>query len=512
MFDIILQGFLEDVRGALPTGEWQAMYPEIIILLFALLAPLVALGNTDRKGMQMFAAIGVGGAFFMTLASVFDYAVGPFSWQYVGASLFGGVYEVTLASQLFKTIFLGVAFLAIIGMGRVLRGDVEEDWGEFYSLILFATLGMMVVASATELMTLFIGIETASLCSYLLAAFHRDRIGGEASLKYFSFGAVASGLTLFAISLIYGAAGTTRIPELASVFVSGNEFDGLSTIAIVLLLGGLGFKISSVPFHLWSPDVYHGAPAPVAGMLATASKAMGFAAVFNIFLVGLVGVKSNWELAVALIATVTMVVGNFVAIQQTSLRRMLAYSSVAQAGYLLIALAVGTWFAVGAGILHLFVNAAMKLGAFLIVGALITYGLGDHLAGYRGLGKRAPFLAFAMAIFLFSMAGLPPFGGFTSKFILFSSAVDVGVVDQLGWLLWLAVFAVLNSAVSLVYYVRVIRTMYVEKADDDAPRLDVGSGTTFAVGVCLALVLMVGVWPQWFIDQAMLAAQAMLAP
>ncbi len=495
---------------------WQSLTPELVVLLFALLAPIVGLWNTDRKGMQQFAAIGVGGAGLLTLGSVFHFDQNipgtgiRFTLQYIGEDL-KGVYAVTEASQLLKLVFLSVALLAIIGMGRTLKGRVEEDWGEFYSLILFATLGMMIVASATELMTLFLGIEMASLCSYLLAGFHRDRIGAEAALKYFSFGAVASALTLFAISLLYGMAGSTRIADLAQAITIGGGFDTISIVAVVMLLAGLGFKISSIPFHLWAPDVYQGAPAPVAGMLATASKTMGFAAVFQIFLVGLWGVKANWELAVGIIAVATMFTGNLIALQQDSLRRMLAYSSIAQAGYLLIAVAVGTWYAVGGGILHLIVNAAMKLGAFLIIGVLLTVGLHDDVRGYRGLGKRAPFLALAMTLFLLSMAGIPPLGGFTSKFVLFGAAVDVGIVNSLGWLLWLAIFAVLNSAISLYYYLRVIRAMYVEEHDGAEVPLTIGMGTTIAVGACLLVVLAIGVWPQWFIDASMEAAQSLLA-
>ncbi len=499
----------------LPDLSWQSLTPELVVLLFALLAPIVGLWDTDRRGLQQFAAIGLGGSFLLTLGSLFGATWDipgtsiDFTLEYLGSSL-KGAYAVTVASQTLKLLFLGVAFVAVLGVGRPLRGRTEEDWGEFYSLLLFATLGMMVVASAQELFTLFLGIETTSLSSYLLAGFRRDREGAEAGLKYFVIGAISSGATLFAISLLYGMAGTTTLSGIAAAVTEGSGVDAVSVVAIVLLLVGLGFKISMVPFHAWAPDVYNGAPVPVAGMLAAASKAMGFVAIFQVFLVGLGGVKANWELAVALLAVASMFFGNLVAIQQTSLRRMLAYSSIAQAGYLLIAVAVGTAYAVGGGILHLFVNAAMKLGAFLVVGALLMVGVPDHLDGWKGLGRRAPFLAFAMTVFLLSMAGLPPLGGFTSKFVLFSGAVDVGVTQDLGWLLWLAGAAVVASAVSLYYYLRVIRTMYVDAAPDGAGRLEVGSGVAWAVFACLAAVILIGVWPQWFVQAAMEAARSLL--
>ncbi len=497
--------------------EWQALTPEFVVLLFALLAPIVALWDTDRRGMQQFALIGMGGSFLLTLGSLlgtaFDIPVSgtDFTLEYIGSTI-KGVYSVTYASQLFKLIFLGVGVLAIIGMGRPLKGKTEQDWGEFYSLLLFATLGMMVVASAQELFVLFLGIEMASMSSYLLATFRRDRIASEAGLKYFTIGAISSGMTLFAISLIYGMAGTTQIAQLASVITIDSGYDAISLVAIVLLLAGLGFKISSVPFHAWAPDVYSGAPVPIAGVLASASKAMGFIAIFHIFLVGLIGVKGNWQLAVALIATASMFVGNLVAVQQQNVRRMLAYSSIAQAGYILIALAVGTWYAVGGGIFHLMTNAAMKLGAFIIVGALLYLGVPDQVQSYRGLSRKTPFLAFAMTVFLLSMAGLPPLGGFWSKFVLFSAAIDEGVNNDLGWLIWLAVIAVVNSAISLYYYLRLIRAMYVEGQDDheDAMPLTISLGTKVAVGACLVGVVVMGFYPQWFIDASMHAARSLL--
>jgi NADH-quinone oxidoreductase subunit N len=491
--------------------EWQAATPEFVVLLFALLAPLVGLWDTDRKGMQQFALIGLIGGFLLTLGSLLNarydlpFTDVDFTLEYIDTNI-GGIYAISYASQLLKLLFLGVGVIAVLGIGRPLKGKAEEDYGEFYSLLLFATFGMMVVASAQELFTLFLGIELTSMSSYLLAAFRRDRVGSEAGLKYFVIGAISSGMTLFAISLLYGMSGTTIIADMAATITVGGSYDAASLLAIVLLLAGLGFKISAVPFHAWAPDVYSGAPVPVAGVLASASKAMGFVAIFQVFLVGLVGVKSNWELAVGLLAVITMTVGNLVALQQTNLRRMLAYSSIAQAGYLLIAVAVGTF--------HLLTNAAMKLGAFLIVGALLYAGIPDHIDGWKGLGKRAPLLAFAMTVFLLSMAGLPPFGGFASKFVLFSGAVDVGVTEGLGWLTWLAVAAVLNSALSLYYYLRVIRAMYVDAPETvegaAVERIEVPMGTTVAVLLCLGLVLAMGLVPQPFVEVSMKAAQDLL--
>lgn len=504
--------------------NWQVLMPELVVLLFAVMAPIVALGGSDRKGMQGFTLMGLGFALVMTIASLIPDANGrlglhfpmpglgtDFTTQWIGAQLpdENPVYAITQASQLLKLLFLAVGFVAVLGVGRPLKGRVEEDWGEFCSLILFSILGMMVVVSSRELFTLMLGVETASLSSYLLAAFARNQAGAEAGLKYFVIGAVSSGMSLFGVSVLYAATGTTHLAGIASHLTLGSGLDGIAILGAVLFAAGLGFKISLVPFHAWAPDVYSGSPAPVAGVLASASKAMGFIALAQVFLVALWNVKADWELAVALLAVATMFVGNLIALQQTNLRRMLAFSSIAQAGYLMIAIAVGSWYALGGAILHLFVNAAMKLGAFLVIGALLWAGIPDHVDNWKGLGKRAPFLALAMAIFLFSMAGLPPFGGFVSKFVLFSGAVQPAVQQGVTWLWVLAGAAILNSAISLYYYLRVVRAMYVEKGDSE-DRLPVGPGITIAVGVCLALVLAVSVFPQWFFDQSMTAAHTML--
>lgn len=528
-----------------PFQLWQAIEPEILIAAFAILVPLMALPGRrrkdgtrvpgmDRAGIRQFTLLGLLFALLLTLGSLARFSIEqvpfprlglgsiqlgpfPFSLDFIGATV--GTLSVTYASQLFKVVFLAIAFLVVLGMGRPLRGKADEDWGEFCSLILFATLGMMVVASANELITLVLGIETASMASYILAGFRRDRAGAEASLKYFTIGAISSGLLVFAVSLLYGIAGTTSIPALAASITAG-PFDALLFIPIVMFLAGLGFKVSSVPFHAWAPDVYAGAPPPVVGLLASGSKAMGFVAAFNVFVVGLGGVKASWQMAIAAVAAASILFGNLVALQQNSVRRMLAYSSIAQAGYVLIAVVVGTsgadaaWgnepgtWAVGGGIFHLLTNAAMKLGAFLIVGALLWAGIPDTIDGWKGLGKRSPLFAFCMTLLLLSMAGLPPLGGFASKFVLFSAAIDAGANAGLGWMVWLAAIAIAGSAVSLFYYLRLIRAMVVEPGEPG--RLDAPNGTIAAVVICTAAVVLMGLWPGPFMDVSFNAAEDLL--
>ncbi len=513
-------GWFKDIAAKLPPLDWQGLTPELTVLLFAVLLPLVSLGNPDRRSIRQFALFGLGGGFALTAASLANAHMDElgnfqinFDWRYIGHTL-GGVYSFTFASQLLKLVFLGAGFLAVLGMGRPLKGRSEEDLGEFLALLLFAVLGMMLVASSKDLIVLVLGIEMASMSSYLMAGMRRDAVGAEASLKYFTIGAISSSLMLFGVSLLYGMAGSTHFDVIASRVVSHGPFDVAMLLPIVFLLGGIGFKLSSVPFQAWAPDVYAGAPAPVAGLLASASKAMGLAAVVLVFLQALPGAKENWQLIVALVAAGSMFFGNLVALQQTNLRRMLAYSSIAQAGYLLIAVAAagntqdhGVWV-VGGAVLHVIVNAAMKLGAFLAIGALLLAGVPDTLDGWKGLGRRAPLLSFAMVLFMLSMAGLPPMAGFQSKFLIFSGAIDAGVNLNYGWLTALAVIAVVNSAISLFYYLRVMRTMYVEPGPEG--RVDVNVGSTIAVAVCALAILVIGVWPQPFTDASFHAARDLL--
>jgi NADH-quinone oxidoreductase subunit N len=253
-----------------------------------------------------------------------------------------------------------------------------------------------------------------------------------------------------------------------------------------------------VPFHMWAPDVYEGAPTPISGLLAAASKKMGFAAFFKIFLIGILVSKAQWEAAVAVLAIVTMTVGNLIAVSQTNIKRMLAYSSIAQAGYILIALPVATQYALAGGIFHILTHAFMKSGAFMIVAAMGAVAVGERLDDFKGLSKRSPFLAFSMTLFLLSLAGMPPLAGFASKFVLFSSAVYSSLEPGQSWLIWLAIAGVLNSALSLYYYARVIKFMYMEKGAEGKIRVPPMMGAAIAFAV--VMVVLIGVFPDPFVS------------
>ncbi|MHB8603640.1 MAG: NADH-quinone oxidoreductase subunit N [Thermoplasmatota archaeon] len=443
------------------------------------------------------------------LLSATEQATAPGSLV-TGATAFN-LLEVSPFVYLFQLVFLAVAGVVVLASPSYYKAKHQ---GEYYALILLSLVGMMVVASARDLVMLFVGIELASFCTYALAGFFKNAPdSSEAAVKYFIVGSLSSALTLFGISLFYGLAGSTQfadinrytgqvMQQLASR--PTDPFPALLVFAWGFLLAGFGFKIALVPFHNWAPDVYDGSPTTISAFLSAGSKKMGFAALFKVFLFGLIAVKANWMWAAGLVAIVTMTVGNVVALSQKSIKRMLAYSSIAQAGYMLIALPIATQYALAGGLFHIVTHAFMKSGAFLVVAAVAAVGVGETLDDWKGLGKRTPFLAFAMAVFMISFAGLPPLAGFASKFVLFSAAVQAG-----GWFVWLAVFGILNSVVSLFFYARLIRVMYVEDGPSTEP-LRVGLGASVAVGIALVAVIGIGLYPAPVFDLATKAASVLL--
>lgn len=464
-----------------------AFLPQLLLVLFALVMPALDYVFKDKRVLT-----------FAALAPLIGYAVALASWTVggywepsaVGMSM--PLIEVNLFSGLFALAFVAVGIIVVLSSYEFVRG--ERNQGEYYALILLAITGMTVVALSADLIVLFVGLEIAGIASFALSGFSKsEKRSAEAATKYFIVGGFSSALTLFAISLFYGVAGTTEIAALGSemeaMFSAVDGSHSVAVMATVMLIAGLGFKIAAVPFHMWAPDVYEGAPTPISGLLAAASKKMGVAALFKIFLIGIIVTKSDWDVAIAVMAILTMTVGNVIAVAQTNIKRMLAYSSIAQAGYILIVLPIGTEYAVAGGLFHVLTHAFMKSGAFMVVAALTVRGVGEHIDDYRGLAKRSPFLAFSMLLFLLSLAGIPPLAGFASKFVLFSSAVDASLVPGQSWLVWLAVAGVLNSALSLYYYARVIKRMYMEKGSEDRVSVPwmTGAAILFAAIMTVAL-------------------------
>ncbi len=423
-------------------------------------------------------------------------------------TMFYSTLSIDALSQFFKLVFLAVAL--IVSVASIKYNENSDHTEEFYTLVLFATFGMMVVASANDLILLFCAFELASLATFALAGFEKKNARSlEGAMKYFVIGAVSSALMLFGISFVYGATGTTSIPAIAenAALLAENP---IGLVAVVLLIAGFGFKMALVPFHMWAPDAYQGSPSVVSSLLAAGSKKMGFVAAFRVFILALAALQPDWQFAFTILAVVTMTFGNVVAVSQTSVKRMLAYSSLAQAGYMAMAFVVMTPMALTGGIFYILAHAFMKGGAFIAAAAVVwmitsqktgDLNVPDHLDSFRGLGKRMPLAALSMTIFVFALAGIPPTAGFMAKFVLFSSTIEAGMA-------WLAVVAILNSALSLFYYARLVRYMYFLPPEGKK----IGMPFPYAAALLLATagVLAMGIWPEPFLQWAMDAAQVLI--
>jgi NADH-quinone oxidoreductase subunit N len=364
--------------------------------------------------------------------------------------------------------------------------------GEYASLVLFAAAGMALLSAATSLVGLFLGLESFTLALYILIAFHKQGVeGAEAGLKYLVLGAVATGFLAFGIALIYTASGSFHLPEAVAPLAAGTEMRPVALLGWAMLLVAIGFKVSLVPFHLWTPDVYQGAPAPVTGLLATGSKGAVFAALVTLF----AGMPAGGELAPILagLAAVTLLVGTLAALPQQNVKRMLAYSSVVHMGYVLTGLLAGGTAGRSAVVFYLVAYAAVTLGAFGVIASLADgQGEPQDYADLRGLGYRHPFRAGALAVFLFSLAGIPPTAGFIGKFSIFYAAIQAGY-------LWLALLGVLASLISLVYYLRPVIVLFM--AEEEAPvRHPGGAEEHAALLVCLAAALLLGFLPGPLLD------------
>ena len=444
--------------------------PELLLVASIMAIPALYIATENNKSYSICANMTLALSFLLLILFWFypdEVSFEKNSSVYIIYSHF----KVDTFSQLFKIIFVLTALTVSVLSGSYFEED-EPHQAEYYTLLLSSTLGMMLVASATDFLTLFLGIEISAFSSYAMVAFRKqDDKSTEAGAKYFLIGAFSSALTLYGISLLYALTGSITFEGMRSFFtglnnevVSGN-FDEVIFISSLFILAGLGFKIAVVPFHAWAPDVYQGAPTPVTTLLAAGSKAMGFVALFRVFLFTMEAVSDEWKLILGIIALASMTIGNLAAITQDDIGRMLAYSSIAQAGYILIAVPALTDDAVSGAIAHTMVHAFMKGGAFVIVAGVGAAGLGYSLDSYKGLAARSQLLALSMTVCLLSLVGIPPFAGFISKFLLFYGALQAGLSGDT-WIIALVIAGVLNSALSLYYYLKVIRFMYLYDAVD----------------------------------------------
>jgi NADH-quinone oxidoreductase subunit N len=459
----------------LPAVDLRPLLPLLVLAATAALVLLLDLvPPRERKDHLGFvSALGVVGTLIVTYWMTFS--VG-------GGELRGFRGMVVLDSYaLFFNIVIGYAtgIVLLLSMDYIRREGQEA--GEFYALVLFSALGMMLMASAGDLIMVFLGLETMSVALYVLTGFFRNRIeAGEASMKYFLIGAFASGFFIYGIALIFGATGSTNLDRIANAVAAGAGGDPMLVIGFGLLLVGFGFKISSVPFHMWAPDAYEGAPTSVAALIATGSKAAAFAALLRVLLTAVRGAPLDWPLLMWGLAALTMTVGNVVALAQQNLKRMLAYSSIAHVGYMLVGVVAGGSLGTGSVLFYLLVYTFTTAGAFGVILLLERDGReAVQLADYGGLAARHPLAALALSVFLLSLIGIPPTAGFVGKFYLFGAAVKSGYV-------WLAVIGVLNSAVAAYYYLRLIVFMYMREPE--------GAPTVLAPSLSGALALVVALW------------------
>jgi NADH-quinone oxidoreductase subunit N len=416
-------------------------------------------------------------------------------------SFLGGMLRVDAFSIFFDMLVLGATALVVLAAISYLRERVTYR-SEFYGLIVFVALGMSLAVAAGNLIMVYVAMETISITSYILVGYLReDKKSNEAAMKYFLYGAVSGAVMLYGMSLLYGVTGTTDLSEMAAFF-GGGSIVGVEWIAIpsiILLLVGFGFKIALVPFHQWSPDTYEGAPTPMTAFLSVGPKAAGFAILMRVFLTALPEFLVNWTALLAGISMVTMTVGNLIAIRQTNIKRMLAYSSIAQAGYILIGFVAVTpdsssaFNGINGTMIYLLAYLFTNLGAFMTVIA-VEEGTGSNtISDYAGLMKRSPWLAATMLVFLLSLAGIPATGGFIGKLFVFGAAIQLRFIA-------LAVVGILNSAIAVFYYFNVIRYMFFTPAAEDATPISVPAGISVVLAIALIMTLFIGLYPQPFLD------------
>jgi NADH-quinone oxidoreductase subunit N len=486
--------------------DWFGALPEIALLVFAVAVILLDL-FIDRKGVL--AVVSIIGILVAGLFSV--------GFWNVNLYFFNDMFRVDNYAVFFKLLFLGIVLLIILASKDYVN-KFKRFQGEYYALILIATIGMMLMAATADLISLYISLELTSVSLYILVSFLKDRRSTEASLKYLLLGAIASAVLLYGMTLVFGVTGQTQLTSIAqSITASG--YGTLTSnpalmMGIVLLIAGFGFKIAAVPFQMWVPDVYEGAPTTITAFLSVASKGAGFAIIMRVFLTSFsakVALAHEWGMIFAVLAVISMIVGNVAAIPQTNIKRMLGYSSIAQAGYLMVGLAAagafigaessmpyGTMFAQKGVLFFLAAYAFTNLGAFIAVIVISRKIDSDLIADYAGMGKRSPWLALALTLCLVSLIGIPPAAGFMAKFYIFSMAAGNG-------LLWLVVIAVINSVISAYYYLRVVRVMWFSEPAS-AAKVPSSWVPAFALALCSLGVLLLGIIPGLLMRLADIAA------
>lgn len=460
----------------LDTQSLQFIFPEIALAVFALGALMGGAFTHKKSFLGTFAFLGV-------LSSV---ALLPLSFK-VGSSLFFGMLVNDALSAFFRQVtLLTTGIIILLSMGY--QDLDEEDKGEFYFFLLTVTVSIMLAVSSNNLMMIYITLEAVSVISYIMAGYlKRDIFSSEAGMKYFLFGALSTGVTLYGISLIYGLFGTLDLTAIFNELISGTVYQPALFLALGLVLVGFSFKCSLVPFHMWTPDVYQGAPTPVTAFLSVGPKAMGFAFLLRVFVQNFPPLVSHWSLLAGVIAVLTMTVGNIMALGQNNIKRLLAFSSIAQAGYIFIGLAVTTVIGIKASLFYIFVYVLMNLGAFGSVILISNSIKSDHIEDYAGLYKRDPLTALILTISLLSLSGIPPLAGFLAKFFVLAAAVEAKFLA-------LAIIAGVNSVIALYYYVRVVKYMFLHEPQE-IPSTPKSPALQLALTITVVGTVVLGIWP-----------------
>ena len=475
-----------------PRIDYHAIAPEIVLVGVIVLMILVDLfaGRAGKAALPSLAGLGLLGAAIPVITLAVDGTP---------RVMFGGAYVVDQFTLVLSGVFLLTGYVVfLLSTNTIAEGDYWE--GEYYILVLSSVLGMLVMASARDLIGIFVALELLSIPAYMLAAWRkRDLKGNEAGLKYYLMGVFASAIMLYGMSLIYGFTGSTVLAEIgAQIGGDLGQAKPMVVLAIVFVLVGFAFKVSAVPFHSWAPDTYEGAPTPITAFLATASKAAGFVALCELIFIGFYGRHDVYQPLMWALAAATMTIGNLIALRQSNIVRMLAYSGIAQAGYILAPFAVaGSSASVSVGALkaiitYLVIYVVMNLGAFAVVIAVARKTRSAEITSFGGLFQYAPTLAVCMGVFLFSLAGIPPMGGWFAKFVIFGSLASPGTVS--GYIL--AVLVGVNSVIAAFYYLRVVRYMFMEDAPDgDTTPIRVPASLSIALVLTVTITLIYGIVP-----------------
>jgi len=478
--------------------------PEVFLFLWALAVIVFDVGTKRRKSDS------VG---YLTMAGLA--VTGILLYNFHGGISFNNMFSSDILALFFKVIFLGSAFMAVGSSFGLASDKIKNHRGEYYGLILFSTVGMMFLSSSNELISLYVGLELTTIPLFILAAFYKDsKVSVEAGMKYLIVGAFSSAILLYGLSLLYGFTGTTDLTmmkiNLSLLFLSAGKIGPGLILAIVMIVAGIGFKLALVPFHMWAPDVYQGAPTPITAFLSVGSKAAGVVAFARIFVHGLIAFSDpvmkplDWGIIVAVMAAAAMVLGNITALRQHNIKRMLAYSSIAQIGYLMIGMVAVSELGIASIGFYMFVYLFANMGAFAVATLFNDETGSDSIRSYSGLSKSSPALSACMAIFLLSLAGIPPLGGFAAKYMVFAAGIEAGYN-------WLVILGLLTAVVSLYYYANVIKLMYFSP-DNSHVKINIHPAARLVLVLGVVGIIIIGIYPEPVLKIAMESAVLFALP